>query len=90
MAEDGGKNMILQPGQLLRPQTSPQIAIELVVRLYGLTVTNVKELNSYDDRNYYVHVKSDHCNPNIKQVSPDGYILKILNSMAPKEHVGKL
>ena len=90
MADNDGKNTVLQPGQSIRPQTTPDTAVELVNNLYGLTVTKVKELNSYDDRNYYVHVKPEHKNPHIKEICPDGYILKILNSMdSPKKHVGE-
>ena len=45
---------MLQPGQLIRPIMTEQTARHLVETLYGFRVTNITELNSYDDRNYKV------------------------------------
>ena len=53
----------------------------LVQNLYGLTVTRYDELNSYDDVNLHVYVTSSSQNPNITDVLPEGYVLKILNSV---------
>ena len=53
----------------------------LVQNLYGLTVTRYDELNSYDDVNLHVYVTNNSQNPNITDVSPEGYVLKILNSV---------
>ena len=92
-AGDGGESAgagILQPGQVIKPQTNDDTARHLVEKLYGLKVKSVKELDSYDDRNYMVTVEQEHNNPYIEKVDPNGYILKILNSMdSPKIHVGK-
>ena len=87
---DAEKSTMLQPGQQIRPQTNTTIAINLIKQLYGLTVTRIKELMSYDDRNYFVEVQPEHSNRNIKQLWQHGYVLKILNSMdSKKHHVGK-
>lgn len=79
----------LQPGQLIRPQTTEDQAKDLAHRLYGFTVTSIKELKSYDDKNFFIKVCEDHNNPHVRTVSTDGYILKVLNSMdSQKTHVG--
>ena len=80
-------------GKLTRPQTTEQNVQELVRELYGMTVTWIKELDSYVDRNYWVKVASEHNNPNVKELHQDGYILKVLNSTDSVDsgsHVGKL
>ena len=83
-------SVMLQPGQIIRPQTTEENARELIQELYGMTVTWLKELVSYDDRNYWVKVDAQHSNPNVKATCEDGYILKVLNSMdSLKQHVGK-
>ena len=76
-------------GEVIRPQVSVAAAQRLVENLYGLTVTKIKELDSYDDRNFKVEVSSSK-NPHIVSVSPHGYTLKILNSKdSPSNHVCK-
>ena len=88
-SSDEGSTM-LQPGQLIRPQTTEDNARELALELYGLTVSSVKELVSYDDRNYWIRVEQEYNNPNITELWPHGYMLKILNSMdSQKTHVGE-
>lgn len=57
---------------------------ELVTRLYGMTVTEWTELNSYDDKNYHIHVEQQFENPHIDAISEKGYVLKILNSQDSK------
>ena len=67
-----------------------ETAISLIESLYGLHVTTIKELNSYDDRNYFITVGSDYSNPQIPELWPHGYVFKVLNSMdSHKKHVGK-
>ena len=76
---------------VIAPQIKLETARKLVKDLYGLKVKGMKEINSYDDKNYKVEVEED-CgeNPHIMQVCTDGYILKVLNSMdSPKNHVGQ-
>ena len=53
---------------------------DLVWRRYGLRVTNVSEMNSYDDRNFKVDVAHDVINSkHISSLWPHGFNLKILN-----------
>ena len=85
--EEGG--CTLQPGVVIKPEIDEKIATELVSKLYGLKVKTIKEMNSYDDRNYTITVEEDHTNPHIETLWPHGYTLKVLNSMdSPKSHVG--
>lgn len=79
---------LLQPGRLIRPMISVKVASQLVQNLYGLTAKSVKEMNSYDDRNFFVSVEQDpkHNNHFIEEISPQGYVLKILNSMDSRKH----
>ncbi len=80
---------ILQPGQIIRPQVTEEQAVSLVECLYGLKVTSIKQMNSYDDRNYYIKVADSVNNPHISQLWPHGYVLKVLNSMdSQRKHVG--
>ncbi len=84
------QDQVLQVGQIIRPQMTLDTARELGERLYGLKVKSVKELNSYDDKNYLLMTEPQSTNPHIKEVCGDGYILKVLNSMdSKKSHVGK-
>ena len=65
-----------------RAYLSQDEVVTIVERLYGLQVTSSSELNSYDDLNLHVQVSQTHWdNSNIPKVSPDGYVLKILNSL---------
>ena len=48
--------MSLQPGQQIKPNVSQEEIFDLVRKLYNLEVDTVKELNSYDDRNFYITV----------------------------------
>ena len=45
---------MLEPGTIIRPIMTEATARHLVEDLYGFKVTSIKELNSYDDRNYKV------------------------------------
>lgn len=91
IVDDG--SIPLQPGRLIRPMISVQVAHQLVQNLYGLRADSVKEMNSYDDRNFFVTVEQDykHNNPFIEEISSQGYVLKILNSMdSHKHHIGNV
>ncbi|RZF41450.1 hypothetical protein LSTR_LSTR000164 [Laodelphax striatellus] len=55
-------------------------AQQLVEKLFGLSVIEIKPLNSYDDKNYHVTVSSSE-NPSILELWKHGYILKVLNSL---------
>lgn len=75
---------MLQPGQVIRPVVGETTAAKLVLKLFGLTVSSIKELNSYDDRNFLIQVEGVCQNPHIKELCPGGYILKITNSLDSK------
>lgn len=47
---------VLQPGQVIRPVMDEENAKTLARKLFGLTVTSIKELNSYDDKNFHLQV----------------------------------
>ena len=65
---------------------------QLVQRLYGLQTIKQTALASYDDVNIQVNVKSTSTNKFIREVSEDGYVLKVLNTLDSKKvnFVGKL
>ena len=85
MASESTKNEnILQPGEIIKPFVTPELAIGLIRRCYGLTAKEVKEFNSYDDRNFFFRVDTEGHNENPHLEEPwkcdDGFILKITNS----------
>ena len=53
-SNNGGSN-ILEPGSKIKPTVTTLVAEKLIERLYGITLESIKELISYDDRNYLVH-----------------------------------
>lgn len=46
----------LQPGQRIKPNVSVNQAKKLIEEYYELNVESIRELNSYDDNNFYVKV----------------------------------
>lgn len=76
---------VLTPGQHIRPPGSAQIVSDLLKKLYGLKAIKVTELNSYDDRNYYVLSAELHENRHATVLSKHGYVLKIVNSLDSKK-----
>lgn len=52
VAADGDK--LLQPGSDIKPKVLPEDVEPLVRRLYGITINELKEMISYDDRNYLI------------------------------------
>jgi len=78
------ENLMLQPGQQIKPDVTPEDVHRLVQQFYNLEVTSVKELNSYDDRNFFIKVKDDSVLPDPNDKCPHGYLLKILNSLDSK------
>ncbi|XP_053983885.1 hydroxylysine kinase [Hylaeus volcanicus] len=75
------EDIILTPGQRIRPPGGDQLASDLLQKLYGLKTTLVTELNAYDDRNYRVLCEDLPSNPHIPSISKHGYVLKIVNSL---------
>lgn len=72
---------LLIPGQRIRPPMTEKIAIDLLKQLYGLRATNVRELDAYDDRNYFMLCDETHANPHITSTEKTGYVLKVINSL---------
>ncbi|XP_062607351.1 hydroxylysine kinase-like [Saccostrea cucullata] len=70
---------VLNPGEKVQPEIDKEEARRLVYRLYGLSVIRVEELNSYDDKNFHLHVDSS-TSGDVK-LPEEGYVLKILNSL---------
>ncbi|XP_048746695.2 hydroxylysine kinase-like [Ostrea edulis] len=70
---------VLNPGEKVQPRLGEQEACHLVHSLYGLSTIKVEELNSYDDKNFHIHV--DTTTSGDVKLSEDGYVLKILNSL---------
>lgn len=81
----GDKGDVLEPGAIIKPQMTQEDAIALLLRLYGLRSTSVKEFNSYDDRNFYFKVEEKTSNPNIQSICAEGYILKVTNRHDSKD-----
>lgn len=48
--------VVLKPGTKIRPQIEEEDVVRLAERLYGITTGKIKELVSYDDRNFLIHV----------------------------------
>ncbi|XP_060651943.1 LOW QUALITY PROTEIN: hydroxylysine kinase [Drosophila nasuta] len=82
-SSDGDK--VLQPGSDIKPKMRPEDVEPLVRRLYGITVSELKELISYDDRNYLIKEDCNVKNPLIVTHCPLGYVLKILNALDSKK-----
>jgi hydroxylysine kinase len=72
---------ILKPGFKIKPDVTENDVKRLAARLYGITIKEISELISYDDRVYVIHPDSNVKNPVLPNTCPDGYILKILNSL---------
>jgi len=58
-----------QSGPTARPPTNQQICKDLVKNLFNFDLIRIKELNGYDDRNYYVTTSDS-----------NEFILKVTNS----------
>ncbi|OXU29563.1 hypothetical protein TSAR_012664 [Trichomalopsis sarcophagae] len=73
---------VLTPGQQIKAVLSEDEASRLVELRYGLQVKRIVELVAYDDCNYRVICEDRICdNPHVSEVSKDGYVLKIVNSL---------
>ncbi|KAK3095004.1 hypothetical protein FSP39_009043 [Pinctada imbricata] len=74
-------------GEIIKPIVPDGTIKDLVWRQYGLRVKHWVELNSYDDKNYHVIAEDQSDNPYITEVSSNGYVLKVLNSLESKRPV---
>ncbi|XP_020803137.1 uncharacterized protein LOC110179881 [Drosophila serrata] len=45
---------LLQPGSDVKPKVEPDDVESLLRRLYGITISEVKEIVAYDDRNFFI------------------------------------
>lgn len=50
------EGILLKPGQSIKPFVPSDVASSLVQKLYNLEITSIKELNSYDDKNFHIMV----------------------------------
>lgn len=68
--------------EIIKPSLSVAEAEGLIMKLYGLEVTKIKPLVSYDDLNFHVMVKfpPTALNKNVKIIAKGGYVFKVLNS----------
>lgn len=71
---------VLNPGEKVQPDVSKEEAGRLLQCLYGMSAIEVEELSSYDDKNFHIHVDTS----NDVNLSENGYVLKILNSLDSK------
>ncbi|CAG9792288.1 unnamed protein product [Diatraea saccharalis] len=71
----------LEPGKVIKPIIDHEGVKLLVERLYGISVLELVELNGYDDKNYKIVEDPNVKNPLITNHCPNGYVLKIMNSM---------
>uniref|UniRef100_A0A1A9WKZ4 Hydroxylysine kinase n=1 Tax=Glossina brevipalpis TaxID=37001 RepID=A0A1A9WKZ4_9MUSC len=83
--EPPSKATILEPGSDIKPKVTNDHVESLLRRLYGVTIGDIRELISYDDRNYFVKEDPNVKNPFILTHCPYGYVLKIINSMDSKK-----
>lgn len=74
-------DFVLKPGDNIKPQLNSEDAKKLILDIYGLEVVKIKELNSYDDKNFYIKVSPQHNNQHLASVSEDGYVFKVTNSL---------
>ena len=71
--------MTCEEGKHIRPSTDEQFVRTILDKNYNLNVSKIKELNSYDDRNYYVIASSKSDSSSQQEL-----ILKIINSSNSK------
>ncbi|XP_054745161.1 hydroxylysine kinase [Anastrepha obliqua] len=84
-ANNTNQSDVLKPGSNIKPKVTTENVESLARRLYGITINNMKELISYDDRNYLIQPDWNIKNPIITTQWPHGYILKILNALDSKK-----
>ncbi|XP_055387318.1 hydroxylysine kinase [Condylostylus longicornis] len=72
---------LLKPGSKIKPEVNKTDIENLSERLYGITPKNIKELKSYDDRNFLIDVDASIKNPILTNTWSHGYVLKVLNSL---------
>lgn len=73
--------ILLKPGQQIKPYVPNEVVHQLANNLYNLEVVSIKELNSYDDKNFHITVKDNSHLPDVNDACPFGYVMKVLNSL---------
>ncbi|XP_070543109.1 hydroxylysine kinase-like [Ptychodera flava] len=76
MATSEGENNkgTVGPDEIIKPSLTSDGAKEMIQRLYGFQVVNVKQLDSYDDQNFYIAAKSQGSD------RLEEYTLKVMNA----------
>lgn len=75
---------MLKPGTVIRPHIDLEEAQELAEKLFGLKVTKIDVLNSYDDRNFKIQIKDGPINEHIYLTGGEiksGLQLKVSNKL---------
>lgn len=67
---------VLSPGTIIRPEIDQESARKLIESLYGFKVQTIKEVKSYDDRNFYIEVGNDD-----EKSSNKKFVFKIANTI---------
>ncbi|TRY69968.1 hypothetical protein TCAL_02332 [Tigriopus californicus] len=66
--------------EYVKPNVSEYKVVNLIQTLYGLQTQKVKELNGFDDQNFWFKPVSVEGNPYLASLWEHGYVLKIANS----------
>ncbi|XP_076466921.1 hydroxylysine kinase-like [Babylonia areolata] len=75
------EEFIQQPGEVIAPEVPDGSVEKIAEERYGLKVTRCKQLNGYDDKNYLIHVTPTSSNPHLTPVRPEGYVMKVINTL---------
>ena len=68
--------------EIQKPGVTPDAAARLIKDVYGFAATDIKELNGYDDRNFFFRASADSAGDNF---CDDGYVLKVTNSQDSRQ-----
>ncbi|KAK7108229.1 hydroxylysine kinase-like isoform X2 [Littorina saxatilis] len=87
--KDEGKNsapeaVIQQPGEVIVPEVADGLVEKIAEEIYGLKVITCKQLHGYDDKNYHIRVSPPSSNAHLLSINPEGYVLKIVNTIDTK------
>ncbi len=70
------------PGQTCQVPGFDEVILPSLLECYGIRANKFRRLPGYDDRNYHVTAcGSLNTNPHLAKLHPQGYILKISNSL---------
>ncbi|KAK3590138.1 hypothetical protein CHS0354_041190 [Potamilus streckersoni] len=83
--EDMDNKKLQEPGEQIKPVVTEEEVRELAWRLFGMRVRSMEELTSYDDKNFHLMMEEDYDNAYIKDIRPDGYVMKILNTFQSRD-----